>query len=109
MVSDQLDMKIHSFMQTEESFGYVRYADDMIFAIKSGVDSEGSYHRFRQFFQKALEDLKLAETSFELIRGRPRTARLGRLNRIDWDPGDKGTSQTLEEEVHSRTHNGENG
>lgn len=76
MVSDQLDMKIHSFMQTEESFGYVRYADDMIFAIKSGVDSEGSYHRFRQFFQKALEDLKLAETSFELIRGRPRTARV---------------------------------
>lgn len=37
----QLDMKINYFMQTEESIGYVRYADDMIFAIKSGVDSEG--------------------------------------------------------------------
>lgn len=63
-------------MQTEESIGYVRYADDMIFAIKSGVDSEGVYHRFRQFFQKALKDLKLAETSLELIRRRPRKTRV---------------------------------
>lgn len=37
MVSDQL--KILSIVETEESFGYVRYADDMIFAIISGVDS----------------------------------------------------------------------
>lgn len=61
-------------MQKEESIGYARYADDLIFAIKSGVDSEG--HRFRQFFQKALKDLKLAETSLELIRGRPRKTRV---------------------------------
>lgn len=32
----QLDLKIHEFMETEESLGYVRYADDMIFAIKKG-------------------------------------------------------------------------
>lgn len=76
-------------MQKEKRIGYVRYADDMIFAIKSGVDSEGLYHWFRKFFQKALKNLKLAETSLELLRGSPRvdsSLRLGRLNQIDRDP-----------------------
>jgi hypothetical protein len=72
----QLDFKIHEFMETEESLGYVRYADDMIFAIKKGVDSERVYLRYKEFFQKALADLKLAETSIELIRGIPRKTRV---------------------------------
>ena len=72
----QLDLKIHEFMETEESLGYVRYADDMIFAIKKGVDSERVYLRYKEFFQKALADLKLAETSIELIRGIPRKTRV---------------------------------
>lgn len=54
-------------MQREERIGYVRYADDMIVA--GGVDSEIKNLRF---FQKALNALKLAQTSLELIRGRPR-------------------------------------
>jgi hypothetical protein len=63
-------------MRTEKSLGYARYADDMIFGIKSGVDSQGIYLRFRQFFQTALEDLKLAETSLELTRRLPRKIRV---------------------------------
>lgn len=40
-------------MQKEESFRYVRYADDMIIAIEERAvdsDSERVYRRFRQFF-----------------------------------------------------------
>lgn len=59
-------------MKTEEKIGYARYADDMLVAIKSGIDSEGVYHRFRQIFQKALKKIKLAETSLEIRRGIPR-------------------------------------
>jgi hypothetical protein len=68
----QLDMKINSFMQIEEGVGYVRYADDMIFAIKRGGNSEAVYYRVKQLLKKTLENLKQAETSIELIRGRPR-------------------------------------
>ena len=38
----QLDIQTNSFMQIEEGVGYVRYADDMIFAIKRGGNSGGS-------------------------------------------------------------------
>lgn len=67
----QLDLRITAFMNQEKSVRYVRYADDMIFAIKSGVDSERIYHRFRKCFRKALKDLNLDETSLERVRGRP--------------------------------------
>lgn len=59
-------------MEKEEGLSYVRYADDMIYAIKKGIDSEGIYSKLKQFIQKALEERKLTETSIELIRGRPR-------------------------------------
>lgn len=72
----ELDQRIHLFMETEESFRYVRYADDIIFSIKKGADSGKGYNRFRAFFQKALEDIKLGETSIELIRGIPRKTRI---------------------------------
>lgn len=49
-------------MKTEEKIGYARYADDMLVAIKSGIDSGGVYHRFRQIFKKALKKRKLGET-----------------------------------------------
>lgn len=72
----QLDMNLHYFMQTEESLGYARYADDMIFAINNELDSEGVYLKFRNYFQKALNDLKLSETSIELVRSQPRKTRV---------------------------------
>lgn len=61
-------------MQIEEGVGYVRYADEMllIFAIKRGGNSEAVYYRVKQLLKKTLENLKQAETSIELIRGRPR-------------------------------------
>ena len=64
----QLDVKIKAFMNREMSLCYVRYADDMVFAIQSGADSEGTYEKFRRFFQKALNNLKLSATSLELFR-----------------------------------------
>lgn len=93
-------------MKTEEKIGYARYADDMLVAIKSGIDSEGVYHRFRQIFQKAL---KKAETSLERNPSKDPSFGLGRLNRTLGELGDKSALQTMEEEVNSRTHNGKNG
>lgn len=95
----QLDMKINYFMQTEESIGYVRYADDMIFAIKSGVDSEGGLGS-----SFALKD------RWDFFRTDPprKTLLLGLVVSI----GSTGiletrAPQTLEEEVNCRTHNGQ--
>lgn len=69
----QLDIKMDSFIQQAEGeIGYVRYADDMLIAIKSGKNSEALYHRFRKFFQEALQKIKLEETSVERIRERPK-------------------------------------
>ncbi|WJZ97177.1 hypothetical protein VitviT2T_015802 [Vitis vinifera] len=58
--------------QAEGEIGYVRYVDDMLIAIKSGKNSEALYHRFRKFFQEALQKIKLEETSVERIRERPK-------------------------------------
>lgn len=80
----QLDLEISSFIKKEKSLCYVRYADDMIFAIKSGTDSAVVYQSFRRFFQKALKNLQLKETSLELIRGRrpPKILTYGALIRV---------------------------
>lgn len=81
-----LDRDINSFMQREKGLAYVRYADDIFFSIQSRSYSGRIYYRFRQFFEKALKDLKLSETSVKLIIGRPRKILiLGRLYRFDWD------------------------
>lgn len=50
----RLDLQIHSsFMKKDRMIDYVRCADDMIIAIKSGVDSEKIYNRFWNFFISA--------------------------------------------------------
>lgn len=56
-------------MKKEKNIRYVRYADDMIFGIKSSGDSERINCSFRKFLVKALGELKLKATSLELIRG----------------------------------------
>lgn len=66
----QLDIRINSFMEREKSVRYLRYADDMLFAIKSGVDSEQINHSLKKFFNEVLHELKLEATSLELIRGK---------------------------------------
>lgn len=66
----QLDKKITAFMLRENKICYVRYADDMIFAIKKGTTSTRIYLRFKRFLSKALCELQLSETSIELIRGK---------------------------------------
>lgn len=67
-----LDRDINSFMQREKGLAYVRYADGIFFSIQSRSYSGRIYYRFRKFFEKALKDLKLSETSVKLIIGRPR-------------------------------------
>jgi hypothetical protein len=59
-------------MKSEERLWYVRYADDMIFAIQGGDDSESVYQRFQKGFHRALDELKLEATSFTFIRGKSR-------------------------------------
>lgn len=49
--------------------GYVRYADDMLFAIRKG-SREGLYEDFWSVFEKAFRDLELKFTSSELNRER---------------------------------------
>lgn len=59
----QLDLKINELMKNEERLWYVRYADDMIFAIQGGDDSESVYQRFQKRFHPALKELELEATS----------------------------------------------
>lgn len=40
----------------------------MIIAIKRGINSDKVYLRFKQFFHRSLNDLKLSQMSEELIR-----------------------------------------
>lgn len=65
----QLDVKMQDFMSKEARIRYVRYADDIAFAIKEGANSEMVSQRFKQFFNEALTELKLEATSLELVRG----------------------------------------
>jgi len=51
-----------AFMNQEKSLYYVRYADDMIFAIKRE-------EKRKQNFQKALQELQLEATFLSFIRG----------------------------------------
>lgn len=66
----QLDVKIQAFMNQEKNLYYVRYADDMIFAIKKGENSEKRNQNFQKCFQNALDKLQLEATSFSFIRGK---------------------------------------
>lgn len=85
----QLDIRINSFMEREKSVRYLRYADDMLFAIKSGVDSEQIKHSLKKFFNEVLHELKLEATSLELIRGKSKPReRFVFLYLTKWDPGD---------------------
>lgn len=63
----EFDTRMLSFIK-KERIGYVRYADDMIIAIKRGRNSDKVYLIFKQFFHRSLNDLKLSQTSEELIR-----------------------------------------
>ncbi|KAM1859816.1 hypothetical protein ACFX13_012066 [Malus domestica] len=65
----QLDVKVQDFMSKEARIRYVRYADDILFAIKKGANSETVSQGFKQFFNEVLTKLKLEATSFELVRG----------------------------------------
>lgn len=60
-------MFFHIFSQKKE-FWYVRYADDLLFAIKKGPESERVSQSFQQMFQESLAELKLFSKSLELIR-----------------------------------------
>lgn len=64
----EFDTRMLSFIKKQERIGYFRYADDMIIAIKRGINSDKVYLRFKQFFHRSLNDLKLSQTSEELIR-----------------------------------------
>jgi retron-type reverse transcriptase len=81
----ELDLKVRAWIQEgTETIGYARYADDMLFSISKGHDSEQTYIRFFQFFHLALKELKLAETSITLTRTIPRQIRvLGLVLGID--------------------------
>ena len=46
----QLDVKIQAFMNQEKNLYYVRYADDMIFAIKKGENSYFIQNMIDSFF-----------------------------------------------------------
>lgn len=65
----QLDVKMQDFMSKEARIRYVRYDDDIAFAIKEGANSEMVSQGFKQFFNEALTELKLEATSLELVRG----------------------------------------
>lgn len=75
----QLDVKMQDFMSKEARIRYVRYADDIAFAIKEGANSEMVSQRFKQFFNEALTKLKLEATSLELVRGISKPLVLGVL------------------------------
>lgn len=72
----RLDKEISLFRSTEDNLCYIRYADDMIFAFRKGSDSQAAYNRFRVYFHKLVEVLKLKESSIELVRGQPRKTRV---------------------------------
>lgn len=65
----QLDVKMQDFLSKEARIRYVRYADDIAFAIKEGANSEMVSQGFKQFFNEALTELKLTATSLELVQG----------------------------------------
>lgn len=65
----QFDLMIRSILEQEDKLRYVRYADDMLFGILQGVDSESVSQRFQKLFREALDTIKLEATSHELIRG----------------------------------------
>lgn len=65
----QLDIQIQTFMNTEHRLWYVRYADNMVFAIINGEASERINQRFQQLLKEALTELQLEATSLELLRG----------------------------------------
>lgn len=67
---DRLDVQIRTFMDREESLGYVRYADDMVFAIKKGPRSEEVGLEFLAFFHEALKRIQLETTMLEVVRGK---------------------------------------
>lgn len=87
----RVDKEVSRFMETETTFRYARYADDMIFGFLKCADSEAVYKRFRTSFRESLEALKLEDSSIELLRTRPRKTRvLGLITFL----GPKGTLET---------------
>lgn len=64
-----LDVKMQDFMSKSARIRYVRYADDIAFAMLEGANSEMVSQGFKQFFNEALTELKLEATSLELVRG----------------------------------------
>lgn len=85
----QLDMNLHYFMQTEESLGYARYADDMIFAINNEFGR--SISEIQELFSKSP---KRPQTFGNIHRTGPKSTskdqslRLGCLNQFEGDPRD---------------------
>jgi len=47
-----------------DGFAYVRYADDLLFTVLKGAESERISQSFQQMFQESLVELKLESTSF---------------------------------------------
>lgn len=60
---------MQDFMSKSARIRYVRYADDIAFAMLEGANSEMVSQGFKQFFNEALTELKLEATSLELVRG----------------------------------------
>lgn len=73
---NKLDNTIKEKLGKEGRSEYIRYADDLLIAIKRRVHSNREYRRFRQVFLQALRELKLKETAIKLIRGRPNKTRI---------------------------------
>lgn len=60
---------MQDFMSKSARIRYVRYVDDIAFAMLEGANSEMVSQGFQQFFNEALTELKLEATSLELVRG----------------------------------------
>lgn len=61
---NKLDNKIKDKLLKDGRIAYLRYADDMLFAIKSGVHSNREYRKFNQAFHQCLRELTQAGRNF---------------------------------------------
>ena len=55
--------------ENKGKIGYVRYADDMLIAVKKGVEDDEIWKRFFRGFYNTLKKMKLSETAVEMSRG----------------------------------------